>query len=381
MEVSATSPLRIVYDGEDVFFCGEHCLKKFVKERAPGCAPAGVCLPRAETSWYHNKIFLAAGMLASACALSYGFPPLVSFRAAVYMYISVIWLAVLLGLALGGVIDHFVPREYVAVLLAGRRKRTILNAVFLGFFMSACSHGILALAIQLHKKGAAHGAVVAFLLASPWANLPLTLMLVGFFGWIKALYIICSAVVVAVTTGFIFQGLEKTGLLEPNRHAVAIDEGFSLIQDMKRRWRGYRFSLDQLRRDVRGVFSGAVALGNMVLWWMLIGVGIASVISVYVPGHVFQKYMGASAVGMAVTLFFATVIEVCSEGSAPLAFELFRQTGALGNSFVFLMAGVVTDYTEIGLLWHNVGRRVAVWLPIVAVPQVMLFGALANVVF
>jgi len=48
---------------------------------------------------------------------------------------------------------------------------------------------------------------------------------------------------------------------------------------------------------------------------------------------------------------------------------------------VFLMAGVVTDYTEIGLLWHNVGKRVAIWLPIITVPQVIALGIAANILF
>jgi len=85
--------------------------------------------------------------------------------------------------------------------------------------------------------------------------------------------------------------------------------------------------------------------------------------------------------GMLVTLGVATVIETCSEGTAPLAFEIFRQTHALGNSLVFLMAGVVTDYTEIGLIWHNVGRKAALWLPLVTVPQVLVLGILANLIF
>jgi len=85
--------------------------------------------------------------------------------------------------------------------------------------------------------------------------------------------------------------------------------------------------------------------------------------------------------GLFATLLLATIIEVCSEGSAPMAFEIFRQTAAFGNSFVFLMAGVVTDYTEIGLLWHNVGRKTAIWLPIIAVPQVVVLGYIANIIF
>jgi len=42
------------------------------------------------------------------------------------------------------------------------------------------------------------------------------------------------------------------------------------------------------------------------------------------------------------------------------------------------MAGVVTDYTEIGLLWTNVGKKTALWMPVVAVPQVIILGYLAN---
>jgi hypothetical protein len=42
------------------------------------------------------------------------------------------------------------------------------------------------------------------------------------------------------------------------------------------------------------------------------------------------------------------------------------------------MAGVSTDMTEIGLLWSNVGRKAAIWLPIITVPQVLLVGYLFN---
>jgi len=91
------------------------------------------------------------------------------------------------------------------------------------------------------------------------------------------------------------------------------------------------------------------------------------------------RFMGPTMIGILVTLALATVIEVYSEGSSPLAFEIYRQTGALGNSFVFLMAGVVTDYTEIGLLWTNVGRRTAIFLPLITVPQVIILGYLANI--
>lgn len=79
------------------------------------------------------------------------------------------------------------------------------------------------------------------------------------------------------------------------------------------------------------------------------------------------------------TLAFATIIEVCSEGSSPIAFEIYTKVGVLGNPFVFLMAGVITDYTEIGLIWSNIGKKTAIWLPIITVPLVLLIGWLFNV--
>jgi hypothetical protein len=246
--------------------------------------------------------------------------------------------------------------------------------------MSTCSHGILALSIELYKKGASTPAVIAFLLASPWANMTITIMLIGFFG-IKALFIILSAIVVAVITGFIFQILQSKNLMEKNENSLETTEGFSIINDINKRYKAYRFSIKTVKTDIKGIFNGTISLSNMVLWWILIGMGIASVAGAYIPPNIFQNYMGPTIAGLFVTLVIATIFEVCSEGSAPMAFELFKQTGALGNSLVFLMAGVVTDYTEIGLLWHNVGKKTALWLPIVTVPQVILLGIIANIIF
>ncbi|MGD2279229.1 MAG: permease, partial [Candidatus Omnitrophota bacterium] len=177
------------------------------------------------------------------------------------------------------------------------------------------------------------------------------------------------------------QALERKGLIEKNENIIEVDTEFSIAKDIKKRFKEYRFSLDTLKSDVRGIYKGAVSLGDMVVWWILIGMGIASLAGAYIPSNIFQSYMGPTMLGLFITLIIATIIEVCSEGSAPMAFEIFRQTGALGNSFVFLMAGVATDYTEIGLLWHNVGRKTAIWLPVITVPQVVVLGMIANIIF
>ncbi|MBI1991755.1 MAG: permease [Candidatus Omnitrophica bacterium] len=102
----------------------------------------------------------------------------------------------LLGLLLGGFIDHFVPKEYIVKLLSGPRKRVIARSTILGFLASSCSHGCLALTIELYRKGASVPAVVSFLLASPWASMSLTFILLSLFG-LKGVVIVLGALAIA----------------------------------------------------------------------------------------------------------------------------------------------------------------------------------------
>jgi len=381
MTVNDTTKLKVGFNGVVQYFCSEACMKKFIDENnICGIDEHKSCTPSYPGAWYKDRLKLSMVGLALSVIASYFIPVLFEYRQALFMYINKIWLAVLLGFVIGGIIDHFVPREYVSKVLAQKSKSAIFYSVVLGFFMSACSHGILALSMELHKKGASNPAVIAFLLASPWANLPLTFMLIGFFG-LKALYMVFCALLIAVVTGFIFRFLEDKKIVEVNNNTAFMNNGFSVKDDIKRRFKAYSFDPRVILGDVKKVFEGGLSLARMVLWWMIIGIVFASLSAAYIPQGVFQAYMGPTIAGLLVTLVVATIIEVCSEGTAPLAFEIFRQTGAFGNAFVFLMAGVVTDYTEIGLLWFNVGKRVAVWLPIITVPQVVLLGMLANYLF
>jgi uncharacterized membrane protein YraQ (UPF0718 family) len=314
-----------------------------------------------------RKLKIALAALGGLFAISF-LPVLAPLNQALIEYLGMIWWAIALGLLVGGLIDWYVPSGFVQRWL-GSGRGSLLRAVLAGFLMAACSHGILAIAMQLYKKGAAVPAVITFLLASPWANLPITILLFSFFGW-QALWIVGTAMVIALTTGLAFTALDKAGWIEPARPASELDGG-------SWRPRGEWFS----REAGRGVLRGALDLANMVLWWLIVGFIAAALIKAYVPQHLFMDYLGPGMAGLLLTLLAATVIEICSEGSSPIAFELYRQTGALGNPFVFLMAGVVTDYTEIGLLWTTIGKRTALWLPVIAVPQVLLAGWLFNVFF
>ena len=312
---------------------------------------------------------LAVSLAGLACLFALSFlPPLEALNASLAGYLRLLAPPVLLGLLLGGAVDYFVPEGFVHRYLGTGRRSSVFYAFFCGFFMSACSHGILALAIELYRKGASTAAVATFLLASPWANLPVTVLLVSFFGW-KGILFIATAGFIAIVTGFVFRALESGGRVEKNpARAAPGDYEWERVRNFS------------LRASAAGVLRGSLALSNMVLWWIVVGLAAAVLIDVYVPGEFFARYLGPDARGLFLTLGAATLMEVCSEGSSVVALEIYDKVGSFGNPFVFLMAGVVTDYTEIGLLWTAVGKRTALLLPAVTVPQVLFFGFLYNAV-
>ena len=287
---------------------------------------------------------------------------------AIISYLEVIWWAIVLGFLIGGVLDYFVPTGFITKHLGRGDALSLPKAMLAGFLMSVCSHGILAIAIQLYKKGAGIPAVITFLLASPWANLSITVLLFGFFKS-AAFFIIGAALLISIISGYIFVALQKLGVLETHPLATAnnVEYSWDRITDF------------DLSDSIKGIIRGAINLANMVLWWLLVGLLMAAALAVFIPHGLMATYFGPTFGGLSLTLAVATVIEVCSEGSAPIAFEIYNQIKAIGNPFVFLMAGVVTDYTEIGLLWANIGKRTAILLPLIAVPQVLLIGYLFNV--
>jgi uncharacterized membrane protein YraQ (UPF0718 family) len=353
------------------WFCSEGCAAKFLQESARHFSRFEKCLAVLRDPW----VWVPLSGLALATAGSWW--PSAAGAGAIYTgYLKKVVVPLLIGLLLGGLIDHFVPREYIVRLLAEPKKRVIARATLLGFLASTCSHGCLALSLELYRKGASVPAVVSFLLASPWASMSLTLMLLSLFGATGLVIIACS-LAIAFATGLIFQRLARRGLIDPPTATAEVAD-IRIWEDVRRRVRGYPWTAAQLAADARGVLAGMAPLGRMVLGWVQLGLVLSAALGAVVPHEMFMRWLGPSPLGLLLTLAFATVMEVCSEGTSPLAFELYRHTGALGNAFAFLMGGVVTDYTELGAVWTTIGWRTVLWMLLVTLPLVLAAGLILN---
>ncbi|RYZ95586.1 MAG: ATPase, partial [Moraxellaceae bacterium] len=274
------------------------------------------------------------------------------FSHSIFEMINTMWWGVLLGLVFVGLLAN-VPQNFVlSVLGKGGTFGGLLRATGAGVLLDLCSHGILMVGMKLYQKGASLGQVMAFLIASPWNSFSLTFVMLALIGLKWTLCFILLSIVIALISGWIFDVCVSKKILPANPNTVPLQNNFRFWPEAARQWKSINWSFSILGKVVRDGLSGS----RMVLRWLLFGIVLAALIKTFISAENFQQWFGPTLIGMVLTLIAATVIEVCSEGSTPIAADLLTRAAAPGNSFTFLMAGVSTDYTEIMVLKDTSGN-------------------------
>lgn len=298
------------------------------------------------------------------------------FTSSAFELTNTIWFGVLLGIVFVGLLGR-VPREFVIATL-GKPGGVggILRATGAGLLLDLCSHGILMVGMKLYERGASTGQVMAFLIASPWNSFSLTLILWALVGFWWMMAFLFGSMVIAVISGIIFERLVDKGTLPSNPNKVDLPENFQLWQEAKKEWSKASITSS----TVKEIFWEGLLGSRMVLRWIFLGVILAGVVRAAVPPDTFQTLFGPTLAGLGLTVVVATILEVCSEGSMPVAADILTKANAPGNAFAFLMSGVATDYTEIMSLKDTTKSwKIPLFLPLITLPQVLLLAWLINI--
>ncbi|NKB33591.1 MAG: ATPase [Pseudomonadales bacterium] len=293
----------------------------------------------------------------------------------IFELVNTVWWGVVIGMIMIGILGK-VPREFVMAALGTKTGvKGIWRATFAGILLDLCSHGILMVAAKLYERGASAGQVMAFLVASPWNSFSLTLILIALIGISWTVAFILLSMVIAFITGVIFDTLVDKSILPKNPQQIDIPPGFQFWREAKQELSATSFTSE----FIGNMLVSGVKDSRMVVRWILFGVILASLVRAFVSPDQFELIFGPTLLGLGITLFVATILEVCSEGSTPIAADILTRAGAPVNSFAFLMGGVATDYTEIMVLKDATkSLKTALFLPLITVPQVFLLGWLIN---
>lgn len=326
-------------------------------------------------------LVVVVGLVAATYALGLLLPHtaeggrLMVFSHGVVEIFNAMWWGLALGVIFVGLLAR-IPRDLVMSVLGHREGfSSLLRATLAGVFLDLCSHGILAVGMKLYERGASLGQVMAFLLASPWNSFSLTLILFGLIGVGWTLLFIGLSLVIGLISGAVFDSLVRREVLPRNPHREFLDED-AQFADL---WCEFRAGWQWSAAGTVAMLGEGLRGSRIVIRWGLFGILLASAIRAAVPPEQFAAWFGATVTGLWLTLLAATVIEVCSEGTVPVAADLMNRAGAPGNGFTFLMAGVSTDYTEIMSIRDTTQSwKIALFLPLVTLPQIIAVGLLLN---
>ena len=136
----------------------------------------------------------------------------------IYELINNMWWGLVTAVITVGLLDR-IPRDLVISALGqGGSLKGVVRATCAGVLLDLCSHGILMVGTKLYERGASLGQMMAFLIASPWNSLSLTLILISLIGWGWTLSFVVLSMAIGVMSGIIFDALVRRKVLPGNPH-------------------------------------------------------------------------------------------------------------------------------------------------------------------
>jgi uncharacterized membrane protein YraQ (UPF0718 family) len=256
-----------------------------------------------------------------------------------------VWWALVLGFAISGVVQAWVPRERIQATLSGDGARPIAWATGLGAASSSCSYAAIAIAKSLFQKGASAASALAFQFASTNLVWELGLVLWVLLGWQFTLAEYLGGIVMIVLMTVLLRAFVSPRLEEQaRRHAQEADAGRKHDSGASEERRGWRQRLLSTSSWTEVAHNFA---GDWRMLWKEIGIGFLLAGFIGLLGNDFFNVLFVSdAPGWVVAIenvivgpLIAVLSFVCSVGNIPLAAVLWSG----GISFAGVMAFIFAD--------------------------------------
>lgn len=272
---------------------------------------------------------------------------------------------ILLGFFIAGLMHAFVPQKTFARHLAGTGWRSVVKSAAIGIPLPLCSCGVLPAAISMRRNGASRAASTSFLIATPQTGLDSIAATWSLLGPAFAVIRPIAALVTAVFGGIAVGKSERKNAECINCQPIAEE-----IAEQK------RFGLKLLDALRYGFINLVGSIGS----WLVAGLIIAALITVYVPADYFTVIGSKPLLSMVTVLIIAIPMYVCATGSIPIALSLMLKGLSPGTALVLLMAGPAANFASFTLISREMGRKSAIIYLISIVVGAMTFGLIIDYV-
>ena len=265
----------------------------------------------------------------------------------------------LLGFLLAGLMHAFVPANLYRRYLGGRLFRSVFNAAMLGIPLPLCSCGVIPTAMSLRKEGASKGATVSFLISTPQTGIDSMIATYSLMGLPFALLRPLIALFTALIGGSLVNLFEKEVMKEEicSASIEAEECKLSIGQKIKS---ALHYAFVEMMQDI----------GK----WLVIGLVVAGLITVFVPDSFFATFADKPLLSMLLVLCFAIPMYLCATGSIPIAVALMLKGLSPGTALVLLMAGPAVNAASMLVISKVMGRKTLLFYLLSIVSGSILFG-------
>ncbi|MBI5017915.1 MAG: SO_0444 family Cu/Zn efflux transporter [Deltaproteobacteria bacterium] len=276
----------------------------------------------------------------------------------------------LFGFLVAGIVQAFVSADLVARHLGRGWVSSPIKAALFGIPLPLCSCGVLPAAMNLRKKGASRGAVLAFLVSTPETGADSIVLSFALLGPVLALFRPLAAFVTAVAAGVwenLVGGEDGAAEAAPHGCGCGADEATATAPVAARLRAGLRFAFGDLLGDLAP--------------WLGVGFVVAGVITASLPEGFLAGPLGTGPLSYLVMLAAGVPLYLCATASTPIAAALLVKGLSPGAALVFLLAGPATNAATVTALSGALGWRTTLrYLAAISLVSVGM-GALLDALF
>lgn len=272
---------------------------------------------------------------------------------------------ILLGFLIAGVLHIFIKEETLLRHLSGNGLKTVAKAAAIGIPLPLCSCGVLPTAVSLRRGGASKAATTSFLIATPQTGVDSIAATYSLLGLPFALTRPIAALVCAIFGG------SAVGKFCPDKEKAPCGDNCDAAAADRRPL--HHKLMDSVR-------YGFVDMIDSIGKWLVIGLVIATLITVFVPDEWFVGLREVPIAAMLLVVLIAVPMYICATGSIPIALSLMLKGLTPGVAFVLLMAGPAANFASIVILNRTQGRKATAIYVASVVLTAIAFGVLIDYV-
>lgn len=296
----------------------------------------------------------------------------------IFMLIGEMAPYLLFGFFIAGMMHAFIPSTVYSRYLSGRNFKSVVLATLFGIPLPLCSCGVIPTAMSLRREGASKGATTSFLIATPQTGVDSIFATYSLMGLPFAILRPIAALVTALLGGQLVNLTE-----EDAKECECEDECEDECEGESECGCGCGCGSKEKPLTFIGKLKDAfhyafVDMMQDIGKWLIIGLIVAGLITVFVPDTAFELFKDNTLASMLLVLCIAVPMYLCATGSIPIAVALMMKGLTPGAGLVLLMAGPACNMASILVVNKVLGRRTLITYLASIIAGAVGFGLLID---